>query len=95
VGDGEADGDSALVAEADAAVGGATLAVGAATAVAAALEEAAASAAFLADTAVMLEKSKETARARPTINVITGVGIFMSRGTQAGPRRFNAFTELE
>ena len=78
VGDGEADGDCAMVA---AAVGCAALAVDAAPAVAAALAEAAASAAFLADTAVMLETSREAARATPTINVMTGVGIFMLRGT--------------
>ena len=88
MGDGEADGDRAVVAEAPAAVGCAAAVVDAAPpwpqARAAALAEAAASAAFLADTAVMSAKSKETARATPTINVMTGVAIFMPRGTQRG-----------
>jgi hypothetical protein len=92
VGDGEADDDRAVVEEATVAVGRAAAFVDAAAAVpavvaaaaAAALAEAAEAAAFLADTAVMLAKSKEAARATPTINVMTGVGIFMPRGTQRG-----------
>jgi hypothetical protein len=93
VGDGEADGDRAVVEEATVAVGRAAAFVDAAAAVpavvaaAAALAEAAEAAeaaAFLADTAVMLAKSKDAARATPTINVMTGVGIFMPRGTQRG-----------
>jgi hypothetical protein len=99
VGDGEADGDRAVVAEAPTPVGCAALAVDVAAAVAvdtapvlaAALAEAAAIAAFLADTAVMLEKSREAAKATPTINVMMGVGIFILRGTQRGPREVQIF----
>jgi hypothetical protein len=40
----------------------------------------------LALTAVMLEKNSDAARATPTINVMTGVGILMSRGTAHGTR---------
>jgi hypothetical protein len=85
LGDGEADDECAVVAEAPAAVGCAD-AVATDPALAAALAEAAASAAFFADTALMLETSRDTARATPTINVMIGVGIFMPRGTRRGPR---------
>jgi hypothetical protein len=58
------------------------LAAGPAAAVLAAAAEAAACADFLPFTADMLETSSETASARPTISVMTGVGIFMPGGTQ-------------
>ncbi len=93
VGDGEADGECAAVAEA--AVDGPALAVPAgAPAVAAALAEAAASAAFLADTAVVSSKNNERARAKPTINVMTGVAIFTPRGTHQSHRMVQRSAEL-
>jgi hypothetical protein len=89
LGDGDAAGDDAAAAEAPA-VGCAAPAV-AALVSAAALAEARACAVFSPDTALMLETSRETARARPTISVITGVGIFMPRGTQHDPQVVQRF----
>ncbi|HXT94605.1 MAG TPA: hypothetical protein VN714_35680 [Trebonia sp.] len=80
-----ADGDADALAGADpVAVGDATLVVAAGLAVAT-LADAWASAAFLALTAVMLEKNRDAARATPTINVMTGVGILMHPCTEHSP----------
>jgi hypothetical protein len=90
------DGEAAALAEAPPAVGvplaEAAAAVGLVLAVAVlpeatapALARAWASAAFLADTADMLETKSDAARAAPTINVMMGVAIFMLRGTQRRP----------
>ena len=65
--------------------------IAAGAALAAALAEAAARADFLADTADMLAISSTTARATPTSNVMIGVLIFMTRGTQHGPRKVQPF----
>jgi hypothetical protein len=88
VGDAVAEDDCAPAGEA------AALAVAAALAAAAALALAAAAArsAFLVDTAVMSEKSREAARATPTIRVMIGVEIFMPGGTQHGPWRVQRFS---
>ena len=87
-GDGEADdGDGAALGEDAADVGETALVV------AAALADAWASAAFLALTAVMLEKNRDAARATPTINVMTGVGILMPVVRSRLPGRFNGYPE--
>lgn len=92
--DGDADADAAADADCEAlvaALGAEELDVTAGAALAAALAEAAARAAFLADTADMLEISSTTARATPTSNVMIGVLIFMHRGTQHGPLTVQPF----
>jgi len=76
----------AVLAEAPAAVGFVLAVAALPEATAPALARAAwASAAFLADTADMLEIKSDAARAAPTINVMMGVAIFMLRGTQRRP----------
>ncbi len=85
LGEGDAEDAAAAEAPADGPVLAGPVLAGTVTVLAAALADAWARAAFSPDTALMLETSRETARAKPTISVITGVGIFMPRGTQPGP----------
>jgi hypothetical protein len=106
VDDGDADSDAAAVAvgaavpvaEAAALAGTAAAVLAEAVLAEAVLAEAVlaeeASAAFLADTADMLEMSSEAARATPTISVRTGVGIFMPGGTQRAARAVQRFSEI-
>jgi hypothetical protein len=81
--DGEADDE--LVAVADAPVLAVAVAVLAVAGAAVLAPVPVAALAFSPDTAAMSEKSREAAKAKPTISVMTGVGIFMPRGTQHRP----------
>jgi hypothetical protein len=53
-----------------------------------------AAAPFFADTTCMSVKRKDAARAAPTINVMMGVAIFMTRGTQHSPVRVQRFRRI-